>query len=115
VAKELNVQVLTSEPLKRDGLTVYVLPTAVAQAFTLPQKGYGSAPSGVDEGRIVFQVDKVTPPEPLSAPEADRLRQQIALLISEDAIAEYFGALENRYGVYVNQQALSKLIGSEEP
>jgi peptidyl-prolyl cis-trans isomerase D len=115
VAKELNVQVLTSDPLKRDGMTVYVLPTAVAQAFTLPEKGYGSAPSGIDQGRIVFQVDKVTPPEPLSAPEADRLRRQIALLISEDAIAEYFSALENRYGVYVNQQALAKLIGSEEP
>jgi peptidyl-prolyl cis-trans isomerase D len=115
VAKELNVQVLTSDPLKRDGMTVYVLPTAVAQAFRLPEKGYGSAPSGIDQGRIVFQVDKVTPPEPLSAPEADRLRRQIALLISEDAIAEYFSALENRYGVYVNQQALAKLIGSEEP
>jgi hypothetical protein len=35
--------------------------------------------------------------------------------MSEDAIAEYFGALENRFGVYVNQQALAKLIGSEEP
>jgi peptidyl-prolyl cis-trans isomerase D len=115
VAKELNVQVLTSDPLKRDGLTVYVLPTAVAQAFNLPEKGYGSAPSGIDEGRIVFQVDKVTPPAPLSAPEADSLRRQIALLISEDAIAEYFKALENRYGVDVNEQALAKLIGSEEP
>ena len=62
IAKDLNVEVLTSDPLKRDGITVYVLPAAVAQAFTLPEKGYGSAPSGVDEGRIVFQVDKVTPP-----------------------------------------------------
>jgi peptidyl-prolyl cis-trans isomerase D len=115
VAKELNVEVLTSDPLKRDGLTVYVLPSAVAQAFTLPEKGFGSAPSGVDEGRIVFQVDKVTPAEPLSAPEAERLKQQLGLLISEDATAEYFSALEKRYGVYVNQQALAKLIGSEEP
>lgn len=116
VAKELNVEVLTSDPLKRDGITVNILPATVAQAFTLPEKGYGSAPSGVEEGRIVFQVDKVTAPPPLVAADADRLKHQLGLLISEDAIAEYFSALEARYGVSINQQALAKLIGSgEEP
>ena len=116
VAKDLNVEVLTSDPLKRESVTVNVLPPAVAQAFTLPEKGYGSAPSAVEEGRIVFQVDKVTPPEPLNEAEVERLRKQLGLLISEDAIAEYFSALENRYGVTVNRQALAKLIGSgEEP
>jgi peptidyl-prolyl cis-trans isomerase D len=116
VAKDLNVEVLTSDPLKRDSITVNILPPAVAQAFTLPEKGYGSAPSPVEDGRIVFQVDKVTPPQPLDAVAAERLKQQIGLLISEDAIAEYFSALENRYGVSVNQKALAKLIGSgEEP
>jgi peptidyl-prolyl cis-trans isomerase D len=116
VAKELKVEVLTSDPLKRDGITVYVLPATVAQAFTLPEKGYGSAPSGVEEGRIVFQVDKVVAPPLLDAADADRLKRQLGQLISEDAIAEYFSALEARYGVSVNQQALAKLIGSgEEP
>ncbi len=116
VAKDVNVEVLTSDPLKRDGMTVNVLPAAVAQAFTLPEKGYGSAPSGVEEGRIVFQVDKVAPPPPLDAAETERIEHQIGLLMSEDAIAEYFNALETRYGVTINQQTLSKLIGSgEEP
>jgi peptidyl-prolyl cis-trans isomerase D len=116
VAKDLNEQVLTSDPLKRDGMGVNVLPAAVAQAFTLPEKGHGSAPSGIEEGRIVFQVDKVTPPTPLDPAETERLKQQIGLLISEDVIAEYFSALENRYGVKVNEQALAKLVGtSEEP
>jgi hypothetical protein len=108
--------VLTSDPLKRESITVNVLPATVAQAFTLPEKGFGSAASGIEEGRIVFQVDKVTMPEPLSAAEADRLKRELGLLISEDAIAEYFSALENRYGVIINQQALAKLIGGgEEP
>jgi peptidyl-prolyl cis-trans isomerase D len=61
LAKDLNTQVMVTEPLKRDGLTVNVLPTAVTQAFSLPQSGYGSAPSGVDEGRIVFQGHASTP------------------------------------------------------
>jgi peptidyl-prolyl cis-trans isomerase D len=115
VAKDLNSEVLISDPLKRDSITVNVLPAAVAQAFTLPARGFGSAPSGAGEGRIVFQVDKVTAPEALTEADAARLKRQLGLLISEDAIAEYFDALKNRYGVYVNQQALAKLIGSEGP
>jgi peptidyl-prolyl cis-trans isomerase D len=111
---DLNTEILTSDPVKRDDITVNVLPAAVAQAFTLPEGGYGSAPSGVEEGRIVFKVEKVTPPAPLDAIAIDRLRQQIGLLISEDAIAEYFSALEDRYGVRVNEQALAKLVGSSE-
>ncbi len=90
IAKDLNVEVLTSDPLKRESITVNVLPASVAQAFALPEKGYGSGPSGVDEGRIVFQVDKVTPPEPLSATkDLERLNKQVGLLMSQDAIDEY--------------------------
>ena len=114
VAKDLNGQVLVTEPLKRNGMTVNVLPNAVLQAFSLPQGGYGSAPSGVDEGRIVFQVDKVTPPPPLEAPSQEQLKHRLANFIGEDIIGEYFSALEDRYGVSVNQQALAKLAGGGE-
>jgi peptidyl-prolyl cis-trans isomerase D len=114
IAKDLNVEVQISDPLKRESMTVNVLPASVAQAFALPEKGYGSGPSGVDEGRIVFQVDKVTPPAPLSEKDLERLNKQIGLLMSQDSIEQYSEALENRYGVTVNQQALAKLIGSDE-
>jgi peptidyl-prolyl cis-trans isomerase D len=114
VAKDLNSEVLTSDPLKRESITVNVLPASVEQAFALPEKGYGSGPSGVEEGRIVFQVDKVTPPEPLPPSEVDRLRQQLGLLIGQDALMAYTDALQDRYGVTVNRQALAKLVGGEE-
>ncbi|HSH63071.1 MAG TPA: peptidyl-prolyl cis-trans isomerase [Methyloceanibacter sp.] len=116
IAKDLNVEVLTSDALKRDGLTANILPATVARAFALPEGGYGSAPSGIDEGRVVFKVDKVTAPPPVDERTSERLKQQLALLMSEDAISEYFAALENRYGVTVNQAALDKLTGTgEEP
>jgi peptidyl-prolyl cis-trans isomerase D len=113
IAKELNTQVIVSEPLKRNGMTVNILPNAVLQAFALPPGGYASAPSGVDEGRIVFQVDKITPPEPLNEADATQLKRRLANFMGEDIIEEYFTALEQRYGVHVNQQALSKLTGTE--
>ena len=114
IAKELNTQVLPTEPLKRSGLTVNVLPAAVAQAFSLPQGGYGSAPSGVNESRIVFQVDKITPAPPLDAMSTAALTRQLKQFMGEDIIGEYFSALESRYGVTVNKQALSRLAGNSE-
>jgi peptidyl-prolyl cis-trans isomerase D len=114
LAKEQNTQVLISEPLKRNGMTINVLPVAVTQAFALPQGGFGSAPSGVDEGRIVFQVDKVTPPPPLDAAALDALKRQLRLFMGEDIVGEYFSALEDRYGVTINRPALAKLAGGGE-
>ena len=114
LAKDMNTQVTSTEPLKRDGLTINVLPVAVTQAFALPQGGYGSAPSGVDEGRIVFQVDKVAPPPALEGPSFEGVRRQIKNFIGEDIVGEYFSALEARYGVTINRQALAKLAGGAE-
>jgi peptidyl-prolyl cis-trans isomerase D len=114
LAKDLNTQVTPTEPLKRDGLTINVLPVAVTQAFALPQGGYGSAPSGVDEGRILFQVDKITAAPPLEGPSLEALKRQIKNFIGEDIVGEYFSALEARYGVTINRQALAKLAGGTE-
>ena len=86
------------------------------QAFTLPKGGFGSAASGVDEGRIVFQVTSIVAPPKIDDRIVQRLDNQIGRVLSEDMVAEYFGALENRYGVSINRQALAKLVGtSEEP
>lgn len=114
VAKELDTEVLPTTALKRDDITVNVLPPAVSQAFALPQGGFGSAASGVDEGRIVFQVDEIVEPPAVDERAINQLKSRIGLLLSEDTIAEYFSALESRYGVSVNQQALAKLVGSSE-
>jgi peptidyl-prolyl cis-trans isomerase D len=114
LAKELDTEVLPTSALKRDDITVNVLPPAVSQAFALPKGGFGSAVSGVDEGRIVFRVDEIVEPPAVDERAIKQLQSRIGLLLSEDTIAEYFSALESRYGVSVNQQALAKLVGSSE-
>ena len=68
----------------------------------------------MDEGRIVFQVDKVEAPPPLEGPTLEALKRQLKLFFSEDIIGEYFSALEARYGVTINRQALAKLAGGSE-
>ena len=114
LATELNTGILPTEPLKRGGLTVNVLPSAVAQVFTLPEGGYGSARTGTEGQRIVFQVKKVTPPPPLDPQAVAKLKAQLDRFLADDIVAEYFGALENRYGVSLNQAALAKLAGTSD-
>ncbi len=116
VAKELNTNVVPTSPLKRGDVTVNVLSPAVEQAFALPKGGFGSAASGVEDGRIVFQVNDIVAPPKIDERILARLEDRIGRILSEDMVTEYFGALENRYGVSVNRPALAKLVGtSEEP
>jgi peptidyl-prolyl cis-trans isomerase D len=114
LATELNADILPTEPLKRSGLTVNVLPSAVAQVFTLPEGGYGSARTGTEGQRIVFQVEKVTPPPPLDPRAVASIKGQLDRFLADDIVAEYFGALESRYGVSLNQAALAKLAGTSD-
>ena len=39
------------------------------------------------------------------------MKRQIKNFIGEDIVGEYFSALEARYGVTINRQALAKLAG----
>jgi peptidyl-prolyl cis-trans isomerase D len=116
VAKGLNTKVVPTTPLRRGDVTVNVLSPAVEQAFALPKGGFGSAPSGVEEGRIVFQVNDIVLPPELNEHVLKQLEARVGRILSEDMVTEYFSALENRYGVSVNRPALAKLVGtSEEP
>jgi peptidyl-prolyl cis-trans isomerase D len=114
LAKELNTEILTTEPLKRADLSVNIMPAAMTQAYLLPKGGYGTAASGSDDKRVVFQVDTILPPKELEAPTASAIKRQLDVLVSDDIIGEYFSALEKRYGVSVNEAALNKLAGGEE-
>jgi peptidyl-prolyl cis-trans isomerase D len=114
LAKELNTEILTTEPLKRADLAVNIMPAAVNQAYLLPKGGYGSAPSGADDKRVVFQVDSIIPPKELEATAASAIKRQLDVLVSDDIIGEYFSALEKRYGVSVNEAALNKLAGGDD-
>jgi peptidyl-prolyl cis-trans isomerase D len=116
VANDLNTKVVPTTPLRRGDVTVNVLQPAVEQAFALSKGGFGSAPSGVEEGRIVFQVNDIVLPPELNEHVLKQLEARVGRILSEDMVTEYFSALENRYGVSVNRPALAKLVGtSEEP
>ena len=57
-------------------MAVYILPAAVQQAFTLPERRLRLGAVGIGEGRIVFKVDKVTPPATARAPEGSSVSKR---------------------------------------
>ena len=59
----------------------------------------------------MFQVDKVEAPAPLEGQALEALKRQLKIFVGEDIIGEYFSALEARYGVTINRQALTKTRG----
>lgn len=114
VAQEVHVPLQPSALFRRSGMALNVLPPAVSQAFALPLGGYGSAPSGVNGARILFQVTKVNPPPKLSEPDRKQLEDRLQLFVSDDILSEYFAALEKRYKVEVNQEAVARLAGNQD-
>ncbi len=114
IAEKLDEDLVTTQPIKRSGMALNVLPQAVAQAFSLPEKGYGSSEAGVEGSRILFQVEEVIPAKQLDGPARAQLQRQLKLFVSDDILSQYFGALQDRYQVSVNQEAINRLTGAEE-
>jgi peptidyl-prolyl cis-trans isomerase D len=111
VAKSAGLEAKTSKPLKREGSEPGVPPSAISQAFSLPEGGAGSAMSGDGATRTVFQVEKIAPPAPLNEMEARGLEQQLASQIGEDNFSEFLGGVLKTAGVSVDQKTFTAVVG----
>ena len=109
VAKGVGAEVKTSQPLKREGSEEGIAPAAIAQAFTLGEHGAGSASEG--EARVVFEVEKITLPQPLNEIQARGLEQQLAKQIADDNYSGYLGGIMKTAGVSVDQKNFSAVAG----
>ncbi len=109
VAKSAGAEVKTTKPLKREGQEEGIPPAAIAQAFTLAERGAGSASEG--ESRVVFQVDKITLPPPLNQMQARALEQQLTTQIAQDNYSEYLNGIMKTAGVTVDQKNFSAVAG----
>jgi peptidyl-prolyl cis-trans isomerase D len=111
VAKSSGVEVKTSQPLKRQGSEQGLPSAAVGQAFSLGEGGASSAIGGDGVSRVVFQLTKVTPPEPLSEAQAQGLEQQLSAQIGDDNFTQYLSRITKDAGVTIDQKALTAVVG----
>lgn len=111
LAKRLELEVKESEPVKRDSSTDALSRAAIAQAFALTKDGFGSAPSEDGKQRVVFQVDAIRPPDPLSKEAVDALMKSLEPQVAEDLLTQYITGLSAEFGVKRNQPLIDELTG----
>jgi peptidyl-prolyl cis-trans isomerase D len=83
----------------------------IRQAFALPRGAVSSTASSDGSTRTLFRVLDVVAAPPPTAEQTTRLREELERSARLDTLNTYVGALQQRYGVTVNQQALQQALG----
>lgn len=110
-ANEVGAKVETTPALKRDAAPQGLPRTAVSLAFTLSQGGFGAAQMPDRLGQAVIQLAEIKPAPPLSQAGADALRTELRQAMTVDILTQYVGGLQKEYGVSVNNNAISSVLG----
>jgi peptidyl-prolyl cis-trans isomerase D len=111
VAKEQGLKVETSKPFKRNAPTTALTQGGVRQAFALPKGKAASVETPDGKSRSVVVVTEITPAPPPSKEQTDQLANEMERLMQNDALSSYVSALQERYGVAVNDTVLKRTLG----
>jgi len=84
---------------------------AVQQAFALPKGGAMSAPSVGGKARTILRVVDIFPAPAPTPEQTARLKDELTRQMQSDVLAEYVSALEARFGLSVNDEALKQVLG----
>lgn len=111
LAKEIGQPVREFGPVARDTKDETVSPQFVQALFDARQGGIFTAPAA-DQGFVVAQASQILPADAAIHPDAvQAVRQNLAAAMTEDVLRQYQVALEKRFGVRVNSQAVEAAIG----
>ncbi len=113
LAAELNLPAKSAADLARATAKDDLPADVVNRIFATPVGKAASAASGEDS-RVVFKVTSATvPPFVTSTNEAERVEEQLRILLSDDLLSQYIAQLQKDLGVTVNQQNVRRAIGGE--
>lgn len=111
IAKEQGLQVETSKPFKRTSPTSTLTQSGVRQAFTLPKGNAASVETPDGKSRSIIVVTEITPAPPATKEQTAQLAAELERLMQGDALSGYVSALQDRYGVAVNESVLKRTLG----
>jgi len=111
VAETVGATASRTEPLRRDASVPGVTTGVIGQAFTLPEGGAASASASQPPARIVFKVEDVIAPDPLSDTEAEELRTALRSPVERDLVDQYIAALRSNFDHTVNRDVLRQSLG----
>lgn len=113
LAGEVGGKVETAKAFKRIGGAPGLPEAAVEQAFALEKGKAASAMTRDGKSRVVFKVTEIVPAPQPSASERERLASELKRELQNDVLAEYVAALQDRYGVSVNEAAYNRLVNPD--
>jgi peptidyl-prolyl cis-trans isomerase D len=113
VAAELRLPAKSATDLARNTAKDDLPADVVNRLFATPVGKAASAAAG-EESRVAFKVGRATmPPFVTSTNEAQRIEEQLRILLTDDLLAQYIGQLQKDLGVTINQQNMRRAIGGE--
>jgi peptidyl-prolyl cis-trans isomerase D len=113
VAAELSLPAKSASDLARNVAKDDLPADVVNRIFATPVGKAASAAAGEDS-RVVFKVGGATmPPLVTSTNEAQRIEEQLRILLTDDLLAQYIARLQKDLGVTINQQNMRRAIGGE--
>jgi peptidyl-prolyl cis-trans isomerase D len=113
VAGELGLAGKTAGDLARGASREDLSAEVVNRMFATPV-GKAASAAGVDESRVVFKVTGATmPPFLTSTNEAQRIEEQLRILLTDDLLAQYIAQLQKDLGVSINRENMRRAIGGE--
>ena len=102
-----------TEPLRRDdtGPERVPAPELTTRLFDAKPNGVVTAPA--PDGYVVAKLVEILPADPASDAEGvAALRNQLGAGLQQDFMAQFIGALRERYDITVNQQLVDQLTGN---
>ena len=89
---------------------------AIDAVFRTPKDAPGVAPGQNVAERIVFRVTEIKVPSfDAASAEAKRYNDSLRRALSDDLFSQYVAQLEDSLGVSINQDALRRLAGGQQP
>lgn len=112
VAKETGAKVQKAAGVTRNTVPQGLTQGAVQQAFALPKGGAASALTADGKSRVILRVVDIKPAPAATPEQLARLKAEVTRQMQGDIVGEYLAALQKKYGLSVNQGALSQALGS---
>jgi peptidyl-prolyl cis-trans isomerase D len=113
IARELGQPAKSASELARNTAKEDLPAEVVNRIFATPA-GKAASAASADDSRVVFKVESATvPPFVATASEAQRVEEQLRVLLSDDLLGQYIAYLQKELGVSINEQNLRRAIGAE--
>lgn len=114
VAEEAGGSVATTAAVGRSTIPDGLTQAAMTQAFALKKGEYGNSETADGKSRTVFRVDEINKAPDPSVELTQQLRNEILQQLRTDSIAAYVAALQERFGVEINQALFRRVTGADQ-